>query len=153
MTPELSEEYLLACIIARRTTHFLPAPPPELQKRHIHIIRICYKLSLELDEVRVSDVAEKIDVTLPSITRNITTLEENGYLRKEESTKDKRVINIILTDKGVALYKEYVCDFHKRNSEVLKDIPEEDIRVTIKTFHEIYRLMEEEHTKSLKERK
>lgn len=101
----------------------------------------------------MSDVAEKIDVTLPSITRNITTLEENGYLRKEESTKDKRVINIILTDKGVALYKEYVCDFHKRNSEVLKDIPEEDIRVTIKTFHEIYRLMEEEHTKSLKERK
>lgn len=132
---------------------FFTCSPPELQKRHIHIIRICYKLSLELDEVRVSDVAEKIDVTLPSITRNITTLEENGYLRKEESTKDKRVINIILTDKGVALYKEYVCDFHKRNSEVLKDIPEEDIRVTIKTFHEIYRLMEEEYTKSLKERK
>lgn len=148
MTPELSDDYILACMSAKRTTQFLPDPPAGLRKRHIYIIKICYDLSLELDEVRVSDVAEKINMTLPSITRNITTLEENGYLRKEENSEDRRVVNIILTDKGLALYKEDVYGFHKKNSELLKDISEEDMRNTIKTIHKIYHLMEKEYMES-----
>lgn len=145
MNSKLSDDYIHACMSAKRTTQFLPEPPAELQKRHVHIIKICHDLSLKLDEVRVSDVAEAINVTLPSITRNITTLEKNGYLRKEENSKDKRVVNIVLTDKGLALYKKDVYDFHKRNTELLAEIPEEDIRITIKTIHKIYHLMEQEY--------
>ncbi|HIZ71718.1 MAG TPA: MarR family transcriptional regulator [Candidatus Atopostipes pullistercoris] len=148
MTPELSEEYIFACMRAKRTTQFLPDPPSGLRKRHIYIIKVCYDLSLELDEVRVSDVAERINVTLPSVTRNITTLEEKGYLKKEENSEDKRVVNILLTDKGLALFEKDIYDFHKKNSELLKDVPEEDVRVTIKTIHRIYHLLEKEYVKS-----
>lgn len=73
MTPELSDEHILACMSAKRTTQFLPNPSPSLRKRHVYLIKICYDLSLELEGVRVGNVAEKINMTLPSITRNITT--------------------------------------------------------------------------------
>lgn len=145
MTPELSDDYIRACMCAKRTMQFLPDPPLGLRKRHVYIIKVCYDLSLELEEVRVSDVAERIHVTLPSITRNITTLEEQGYLEKEENSKDKRVVNLLLTEKGMALYKNDVLGFHNENSERLKDISKEDMQITIKTIHKIYHLMEKEY--------
>ncbi|NMA65770.1 MAG: MarR family transcriptional regulator, partial [Clostridiaceae bacterium] len=60
MTNKLSEDYIDACMCAKQTLQFLPEPPPELQKRHVYIIKVCYDLSLRLKEVRVSDVAETI---------------------------------------------------------------------------------------------
>ena len=145
MTNKLSEDYIGACMSAKQTVQFLPEPPSELQKRHVYIIKICYDLSLRLKEVRVSDIAETINGTLPSITKNIATLEKKGYLIKEKNSKDKRAINIKLSDKGLAIYQTKIYDFHKKNSALFKDIPEEDIHTTIKTIHEIYRLMEKEY--------
>lgn len=148
MTNKLSEDYIDACMHAKQTIQFLPEPPADLQKRHIYIIKICHDLSLRLNEVRVSDIAETINLTLPSITRNITTLEEKGYLIKEKNSKDKRAVNIKLSDKGLALYQSQIYDFHKENSRLLQSISEKDIHITIKTIRKIYELMEKEYVKS-----
>ena len=145
MDRQLSEEYIDACLSAKHTMRFLPEPPPEVQKRHIHIIKTVYNLSEELNAARVSDIAETIGVTLPSITKNIATLEDLGYIKKESNLEDKRVVNIKLTEKGLALHQKVVYDFHQKNSQILKDIPEEDIRLTIKTIYRIHDLMEQAH--------
>ena len=146
MDSQLSEEYIDACLSAKQTLRFLPEPPPEIQKRHIYIIKTLYNLSKELTEVRVSDIAGKIGVTLPSITKNIALLENLGYIKKESNAEDKRVVNIQLTEKGLSLHQKIVYDFHHKNSQILKDIPEEDIRLTIKTIYRIYALMEQAHS-------
>lgn len=143
MDSKLSEEYIDACFAAKHTMRFLPDPPADVQKRHVYIIKTLYNLSQELNEVRISDIAETIGVTLPSITKNINTLENLGYIQKEANTEDKRVINIQLTNKGLALYHKAVYDFHEKNNQILKDIPEEDIRLTIKTIYRIHDLMEQ----------
>lgn len=44
MDRERSEAYLGACMIAKRTTEFLPTPPNGLQRRHIYILKTCYHL-------------------------------------------------------------------------------------------------------------
>lgn len=143
MDSQLSEEYIDACFSAKHTMRFLPDPPSEVQKRHVYIIKTLYNLSKELKEVRISDIAETIGVTLPSITKNINTLENLGYVKKESNTEDKRVVNIQLTEKGLDLYQEVIYEFHEKNSQILKDIPEEDIRLTIKTIYRIHDLMEQ----------
>ncbi len=145
MDIKLSEDYIHACMQAKRTVQFLPEPPTELQRRHMYLIKICYDLSLKSAEVRISDVAEAINITLPSITRDINTLEEKGYITKEENSQDKRVINIKLSDKGLDLYKSSIYAFHKKNTDLLGDIPDKDIDITIKTIHKIYDLMEKEY--------
>lgn len=145
MDHQLSEEYIDACMCAKQTIQFLPEPPLEVQKRHIYIIKTLYNLSIKLDEVRISDIAETIGVTLPSITKNITTLEKQGYINKEANKEDKRVVNIRLTKKGLALHQKMVYDFHHKNSQILEEVPDEDIRLTIKTIYRIHDLMERAH--------
>lgn len=145
MDSQLSEEYIDACFSAKHTMKFLPDPHPEVQKRHVYIIKTLYNLSKELKEVRISDIAETIGVTLPSITKNINTLENLGYVKKDSNIEDKRVVNIQLTEKGLDLYQEVIYEFHEKNSQILKDIPEEDIRLTIKTIYRIHDLMEQAH--------
>ena len=145
MDSQLSEEYIDACMCAKQTIQFLPDPPHEVQKRHIFIIKTLYNLSMKREEVRVSDIADAIGVTLPSITKNITTLEKQGYIKKEANLEDKRVVNICLTKKGLALHQKMVQDFHRKNSQILKDVPDEDIRLTIKTIYRIHNLMEQAH--------
>lgn len=146
MDSQLSEEYIDACLSAKHTMRFLPEPPPEVQQRHVYIIKTLYNLSKELTEVRISDIAETLGVTLPSITKNITSLEDLGYIKKVANIEDKRVVNIKLTKKGLTLHQKIVYEFHHKNSQILKDIPEEDIRLTIKTIYRIYDLMEQEHS-------
>ena len=51
----------------------------------------------------------------------------------------------IFWQKGLALHQKVVYDFHQKNSQILKDIPEEDIRLTIKTIYRIHDLMEQAH--------
>lgn len=143
MDSHLSEKYIDACFSAKQTLRFLPEPPPELQKRHVYIIKTLYNLSKELTEVRVSDIAESIGVTLPSVTKNIATLEDLNYIKKESNLNDKRVVNIQLTKKGLVLYQTVFHDFHQENSQVLKAIPEEEMRLTIKTIYRIHDLMEQ----------
>lgn len=145
MSNQLSEDYITACMAAKQTIQFLPNPPVGLQRRHVYLIKICHDLSQKLNEVRVSDIAETVNVTMPSITRDIKVLEENGYLVKEENSEDKRVVNLQLTPKGIELYQNLIYDFHKKNSELLKEIPEEEIKTTIQTIIKIYNLMEQEY--------
>lgn len=96
-------------------------------------------------EVRVTDVADAIGVTLPSITKNIAALEKKGYLKKEVNAEDKRVVNVLLTEQGLDLYQREVRDFHQKNSQLLQEISEADIHTTIHTIKKIYQLMAQEY--------
>ncbi len=73
MDQERSEAYLGACMIAKRTTEFLPTPPNGLQRRHIYILKTCYHLKETNGTVKISDIAKAIKGTLPSVTKNVAT--------------------------------------------------------------------------------
>ena len=141
MDRERSEAYLGACMIAKRTTEFLPTPPNGLQRRHIYILKTCYHLKETNGTVKISDIAKAIKGTLPSVTKNVATLEELGYMKKQTNKKDRRIINVDLTDKGLALYRKDVSGFHEQNAEILQEISIEDMDTTIRTIKRIYELM------------
>ncbi len=58
-----------------------------------------YRFSTELGFIRITDVANKLDVSLPSVNKAVKVLSEKGYL---EYIPYK---NIDLTDKGAILGK------------------------------------------------
>lgn len=91
--------------------------------------------------MKISDIAKAIKGTLPSVTKNIATLEELGYMKKQTNKKDRRIINVDLTDKGLALYRKDVSGFHEQNAEILQEISIEDMDTTIRTIKRIYELM------------
>ena|SRR5690554_1630021 len=56
-----------------------------------------YRFSQELGYIRITDVANKLDVSLPSVNKAVKLLSEKGYLNYIPYK------NIDLTDKGVKL--------------------------------------------------
>ena len=68
----------------------------------------------------MSEVARSIGVTLATLTVACDKLVSKGLVRRVRSQEDRRVVNIMLTDKGRAAY-EYHKDFHERMIASLVD--------------------------------
>ena len=62
MDQERSEAYLGACMIAKRTTEFLPTPPNGLQRRHIYILKTCHKLHLSKSWQLIQDQKKDLKI-------------------------------------------------------------------------------------------
>ncbi|MCB6366486.1 MarR family transcriptional regulator [Intestinibacillus massiliensis] len=78
---------------------------------------------------RMSDVARAIGITLATLTVACDKLETKGLIARSRDQKDKRVVNVSLTPRGMAAY-----EFHKRfhaemMQAVLGDLTEEEAGV------------------------
>ena len=48
------------------------------------------------------EIGDRMIDRAPDITRRIDTLEKQGLVERERSTDDRRVVNVRITDKGIA---------------------------------------------------
>ncbi len=55
----------------------------------------------------MSNVAEKLDITMGTLTVAINHLVKKGYVNKVKNEEDKRVFMLSLTEKGRELYKAH----------------------------------------------
>lgn len=69
-----------------------------------------YRLSIKVDEIRVSDVAQILDVSLPSVVKALHKLSSRGYVIYQPYEA------IQLTDKGISEGK-----FLVQRNQLLKD--------------------------------
>ena len=83
----------------------------------MHIIE-----AVGVDEPRnMKTVAKLMSVTTGTLTKAMDTLCDKGYVVRERSTKDKRVIKLRLTDKGKSAYYHHE-QFHR---QMIKNIASE----------------------------
>lgn len=61
-------------------------------------IRILFHVARSREEVAVKDLAEMLCVTPGAVTQLLDGLEEMGLVRREEDTRDRRIIRIKLTE-------------------------------------------------------
>lgn len=59
-----------------------------------------------------SAVAKKLAVTTGTLTKSVDGLTDKGYVNRERSTEDKRVVLLSLTPKGEGAYRHHAL-FHK----------------------------------------
>ena len=57
-------------------------------------------LSIPVDGISMSGLANKLGLDTSTLTRNIQKLEKMGLVRREQDKKDKRIFVAYLTDKG-----------------------------------------------------
>lgn len=60
----------------------------------------------------MSQIAKQLSVTVGTLTVNMNSLEKKGYIVRERSTEDKRVVLVTLTEKGRKAFFHH-RDFHK----------------------------------------
>lgn len=68
----------------------------DITNNDMHIIE-----AIGVEEPRnMSVIAHRLSVTVSTLTTNMNGLEKKGYIRRERSQEDKRVVYVILTEKG-----------------------------------------------------
>lgn len=93
----------------------------------MHIIE-----AVGIDEPRnMKAVAKLMSVTTGTLTKAMDALCEKGYVVRERSTKDKRVIKLRLTDKGKSAYYHHE-QFHRQMiKNIASEMSEQETEVLI----------------------
>lgn len=75
----------------------------------------------------VSQIARNLEVTVGTLTVNMNSLEKKGYILRERSAEDKRVVLVTLTEKGRKAFFHH-RDFHKAMiRSAIKGLDEEEM--------------------------
>lgn len=107
---------------------------PEIRPSHSQVFA-----NLGLGSVRVSELAERAQVTQQAMGKMLKELEQMGYVVRDTDSKDKRAREIRLTDRGVQLAMDsmQVVDDVRRHYDLKvgeRDLAslEETLRATIR---------------------
>lgn len=94
------------------------------------------------DPKSMSTIAKKLHVTVGTLTTNMSSLEEKGYINRERSTTDKRVVLVTLTEKGQKAFYHH-RDFHRHMIHaMMKDLNEEEMKVLISCLNKLNHFFE-----------
>lgn len=97
----------------------------DISNNDMHIIE-----AIGISEPRnMSTIAHKLSVTVSTLTINMNGLEKKGYITRERSVEDKRVVYVVLTEKGKKAFYHH-RDFHKNMIKaIVKDLSEEEMQI------------------------
>ena len=100
----------------------------DITNNDMHIIE-----AVGIDEPRsMSVIAKKLSVTVGTLTTNMNGLEKKGYILRERSAEDKRVVLVTLTERGRKAFFHH-RDFHKNMiKSIVKGLDEDEKRLLYK---------------------
>lgn len=101
----------------------------DITNNDMHIIE-----AVGLEGNNMSAIAKKLKITVGSLTTSMNSLVNKKYVSRQRSETDRRVVNIMLTEKGVKAYKHH-NEFHMQMTDaVVKRLSDEELPVLIKTL-------------------
>ncbi len=85
----------------------------------------------------MSSIAKDLDITVGTLTIAINNLVKKDYVKRERSTKDRRVVLISLSRKGKKAFIHH-ANFHKQMiQEIIKMLEDDELEVFIKGLKKI----------------
>ena len=98
--PEDLSSRLLTAFFRFQHTPWHLVPAPGLSRAETGVLIAIEHSAWEGQRLRVSDISKRMRVSSPTITQHINNLEAQGFVQRTQSQKDKRAVNLSLTDKG-----------------------------------------------------
>lgn len=111
----------------------------DITNNDMHIIE-----AIGVSEPRnMSAIANRLSVTVSTLTTNMNGLEKKGYIVRERSLEDKRVVYVLLTEKGRKAFFHH-RDFHKKMIKaIVKNLNEEEMEILYRCLLNLTSFLEE----------
>lgn len=112
-----------------------------------HILSVTEKLNEEVGEgsgAKVSEVARRIKLSVPSISRTLNHLEKKGYVKRYQDVRDRRNTYVSVTDAGRDILREVDQIMVDYLDAIFVQVDEQRMRDLIDFLKEIYQVAEEE---------
>ena len=85
----------------------------------------------------MSGVAKDLSVTMGTLTISINNLVKKGYVTRVRSEKDRRIVYVELSKKGIDAYNKH-NEFHKDMvTSMLDTLDDKETEILIKGLHKI----------------
>jgi len=90
-----------------------------------------------MEQRTMSKIAKSLKVTMGTLTIGVNGLVKKGYVERNRSQKDRRIVYASLTAKGKAAYVHHMR-FHKDMiNSVINDITEEEAEILTRTLKKL----------------
>jgi DNA-binding MarR family transcriptional regulator len=102
------------------------------------------------DGITVSELAERIQMPAPAVSRLLKGLEQDGLIQRTILPQDRRSILVTTTDQGKTRIQTMMAEMHDYWQAVLDPIPPEQFDAMLNSWNELADRMEqilEEKTK------
>lgn len=143
-TEEELKRFIDACGVARRIVETMPQLPEGIKPRHIHVIDAVVLTRQKKEKVQVSDISRHLNVTMPSVTRLVSELEEKGVLIKYADEEDGRNVLLKLTPLGERYYRHYVGEYYQELGKRFAEISREELQTTVRTIRNAYQVIKKD---------
>lgn len=95
----------------------------------------------------MTEIAARMKVTLGTLTKAMDGLTEKGYATRERSSKDKRVMEVSLTEKGKKAFRHHE-NFHRDMINNVKEhIQEQDMPILTNALSGLIDFFRQNYTK------
>jgi DNA-binding MarR family transcriptional regulator len=132
---EISESALLLFPLLKRVFKADPGLPAlaSLRNQTYHILRILERKG----PLPMSAIGKQLFIAKQNMTTFIDRLMDDGLVERKNDPADRRIINIVLTEKGGQFLKERRLGLKKIARENLSKLSDEDI----KSLHSAFRII------------
>ena len=91
--------------------------------------------------MKISELSSALNLPRPGVTRTVNSMVDKGYLKKDMSLDDGRVVYISLTQSGYDLFEKFNKIYFEDLSKDLNKISLEDADITVETITKFYQVM------------
>lgn len=127
--------------MARRILDLLPELPEGVLPSYIRYLEAIIKLKENQNNVKISELSSALNLPRPGVTRTVNSMVDKGYLKKDMSLDDGRVVYISLTQSGYDLFEKFNKIYFEDLSKDLNKISLEDADITVETITKFYQVM------------
>ncbi len=89
------------------------------------------------DARTMGEVANDLKITVGTLTTAINKLIKKGYVKRERTEEDKRVVLISLTEKGIEVHKKHQVFHNEMISTILNKCTNEEKKLLSSTMSEL----------------
>ena len=93
--------------------------------------------------INISKISNKLGVTSPTVTELIKSLSSKGYIERCADARDKRVVDIKLTDKGEKFVQKVTTYYDSLFSGLIERLGEEQSEKLIELLDQVYLYLNE----------
>ncbi|KAJ53832.1 DNA-binding MarR family transcriptional regulator [Clostridium tetanomorphum] len=95
------------------------------------------------ENISQSELAEKMDIKASSVARLIDRMERDEYVIRQRDENDRRIIHLVLTEKGKELREKIMPEGEKMSKLASKGLTEEEIGIFKKVLEKMKENVEE----------
>lgn len=95
----------------------------------------------------MTEIAEHLRIPLNTVTGVVNRLEKKEIILRERSKEDKRIVTIVLTDKGKIFLKKEMKELERYFSKVMNSLTEQEKETLSNVVGKVFRILQEEKPK------